>query len=98
MGYPKPFTTQRSMSVAGGWMDDKVVVHFHVESVGGVDFVRLAKDTGLQQVLFGSKKRGVWKDTNLFQHMVNLRNTKVDEAIKQALRVRMIPWLTSPQV
>ena len=66
-------------------MDDKVVVHFHVESVGGVDFVRLAKDTCLQQVLFGSKKRGVWKEANLFQHMINLRNAKVDEAIKLAL-------------
>ena len=65
-------------------MDDKVV-HFPVESVGGVDFVKLTKDTGVQQVLFGSKKRGVWTDANLFQHMISLRNAKVDDAIKQAL-------------
>jgi hypothetical protein len=37
----------------------------------------------LQQVLFGSKKRGAWKHVSLFKFLAELRNDKVDAAILQ---------------
>ena len=81
----RPFTTQRSLALNGGWLKPTQSVHVHVQDVDGVDFVKLGLQPWLQGALFGTKKRGVWKNVSLFKYMTDLRNVVVDEAIKHTM-------------
>ena len=81
----RPFTTQRSLALNGGWLKPTQSVHVHVQDVDGVDFVKLGLQPWLQGALFGTKKRGVWKNVSLFKCMTDLRNVVVDEAIKHTM-------------
>ena len=81
----RPFTTQRSLALNGGWLKPTQSVYVHVQDVDGVDFVKLGREPWLQGALFGTKKRGVWKDVSLFKCMTDLRNDAVDQVIKHTM-------------
>jgi hypothetical protein len=81
----RPFTTQRSLALNGGWLKATQSVYVHVQDVDGVDFVKLGREPWLQGALFGTKKRGLWKDLSLFKYMTDLRNVVVDEIIKSTM-------------
>ena len=77
----KPFVVRRSLVIEGGWLRWPWAVDS--QSIGGVDFVTLSMNDRLLAKSLGMNMsaRAPLAETTIFNHIVLLRDAKIDEII-----------------